>query len=310
MKTPTCQSSTAQGADDKPDNEKTISASTNFIAGGLVSAISKVIVYPMETKVLLLSLGEKAVTLNDPLRMWHGVTLKAFENFYYNGLLWLLKERIRPPAPDRTQPEKRPPAGFIATWIVSFVVMLLAHPLANTVVAMQASLKNAKQPPASAWQAANAILKNQGFSGFFEGWQLSLLLKAGTAMTLVLYDLIRVRTSEMLGKDLANVVAATLGRLSEVYLFHPMKTLKARKQQGQPLLSSLSVSAILGLWRGVHTMAMADAVKIGIRFGLIERVRMLLHVLEITIIRRKKALTKIKVDEQTDISEDKRQALK
>lgn len=282
----------ALGSSPRPKHDGQISPSVDFIAGGLVSAISKAAVYPMETKVLLMQLGE---TAKDPLLMWHGVTLKALENFLYNGLLWLLKERVRPPPPDPAQPEKRPPATFTAAFWVSCLAVLLAHPLSNTVVGMQASLK---QTPLSAVQVAKSILEHDGIAGFFKGWQLSVALRVGSAMTIVVYEYVRARLAGVVGKDASNFAAGLLGRLSEVYVTHPMKTLRSRLQQGQPLLPSLGPSALVGLWAGVGTMAFADAVKIGIRFGCIERVRMLLqHVLNV---RRKKQ----KIDDE-EVHEDR-----
>lgn len=254
---------------------KEISSCVDFVAGGLVSAISKVVVYPMETKVLLIAIGESSA--KDPRRLWHGVGVKGFENFLYNGLLWVLKEKVRPPPPDPAQPEKRPPASFLAAFLASCVCILLAHPMSNTVHNMQASLRNVSQAPLSAMQAARGIMQRQGLSGFFTGWQLSVALRIGSALTLVVYDFVRSRTTGVLGGDVSNFVAGLLGRLSEVYLMHPLKTLRYRLQQGQTLLPSLSPSALAGLWAGVGTMALADAVKIGIRFGLIERLRVLLQ---------------------------------
>eukprot|EP00930_Biecheleria_cincta_P001404 TRINITY_DN102544_c0_g1_i1.p1 TRINITY_DN102544_c0_g1~~TRINITY_DN102544_c0_g1_i1.p1 ORF type:complete len:315 (-),score=58.41 TRINITY_DN102544_c0_g1_i1:104-1006(-) len=274
------------------DSEE-ISSSVDFVAGGLVSAISKVAVYPMETKVLLIAIGESAA--NDSSRLWHGVGVKGIENFLYNGLLWALKEKVRPPPPDPAQPENRPPASFLAAFLVSCVCILLAHPLSNTVHSMQASLRNVGQQPLSAMQAARGILQKQGLGGFFTGWQLSVALRIGSALTLVVYDVVRSWTKGVLGSDASNFVAGLLGRLSEVYLMHPVKTLRYRLQQGQTMLPSLSPSALAGLWAGAGTMALADAIKIGIRFGLIERLRVLLQRL---LIAKPGTQLKSKVDEE------------
>jgi hypothetical protein len=291
MVTATCQPSKPDGACEEAES-KEIASSVNFLSGGFVSAVSKVIVYPMETKVLLLALGENVA--NDPLRLWHGVVVKGLENFIYNGLLWFCKERIRPPPPDPSQPDKRPPANFISAFVASSLCTLLVHPLSNTVVGMQASLKNTSSAPVSAIEVASALFKKHGVAGFFKGWQLSLTLKIGSAMTLVIYDLVRVRISGFFGSDVSNIVAGSLGRFAEVLLCHPIKTLRARRQQGRALLTSLTLPALMSLWAGVGTMACADAVKMGIRFGLIERVRVLLQWLLIT---RRRAHVKVKIDE-------------
>jgi hypothetical protein len=275
------------------DGKHKISSSVDFLAGGLVSAISKIAVYPMETKVMLVALGQKAP--DDPMRMWHGVVIKAAENFLYNGLLWFLKERIRPPPSDPSQPEKRPPATFISAFAVTCFCNLMSHPLSNTVAGMQASLKNEKQLPASAFKVASSILEERGLGGFFKGWQLSVALRVGSAVTLVVYDFVRLRLAGLVGSDSANFLAGLLGRLGEVLLTHPIKTLRARQQQGQSLLISLNVSSITGLWAGVGTMAFADAVKIGLRFGLIERVRIVLQWL---LDRRRPAQKRVKDDEE------------
>jgi len=160
---------------------------------------------------------------------------------------------------------------------------------------MQASLKDSTRAPASALTVFTKILKEQGIHGFFSGWQLSLAFRMGSAMTLVVYDLVRVQTAGYLSKDVANFVAGALGRMTEVLMCHPIKTLRARKQHGQQLLTSISPSTIMALWAGVGTMAIADAVKIGIRFGLIERVRIVLQWL---LNLRRKGQKKIKVDEE------------
>lgn len=229
----------------------------------------------METKVLLLAIGEDAA--KDPMRFWHGVGLKSIENFLFNGLLWLLKERIRPPPPDPSQPEKRPPAAFHRAFCVCCFVVLLLHPMSNTVVGMQASLKRTDQVPLSASQVVRDTMMEHGLRGFFRGWQFSILLRFGSAATIVVYDLVRVRTFGILGRDMSNFVAGLLGRLSEVCACHPLRTLRARQQQGQPILPTKSLSALWELWSGVGLMALADAVKIGVRFLLIERMRLFLQ---------------------------------
>eukprot|EP00440_Ansanella_granifera_P039391 gb/GFBE01042735.1/.p1 GENE.gb/GFBE01042735.1/~~gb/GFBE01042735.1/.p1 ORF type:complete len:320 (+),score=47.24 gb/GFBE01042735.1/:1-960(+) len=252
-----------------------ISPCVDFIAAGLVSSLSKILVYPMETKVLLIALGEAAA--KNPMRLWHGVAVKGFENFIYNGLLWFLKERIRPPAPDPAKPESRPPASFWKAFCASCLAILLVHPLSNIVVGMQASLKNPSQLPLSAYQVARAIFREHGPGGFFAGWGFSIVLRVGSAATIVVYDLVRLRGAGLLGQDAANFVAGLLGRLSEVYACHPFKTLRSRQQQGLSLLNAWNPVEVLRLWNGVGTMAIADAVKIGIRFLLIERLRVFLQ---------------------------------
>jgi len=256
-----------------------ISPVVNFVAGGLVSAVSKIMVYPMETKVLLMALGEDAAS--DPSRMWHGATVKGLENFMYNGLLWQLKEWVRPPAPDPARPDKRPPATFLGAFAASCAAIVLAHPSSNVVVGMQASLKQAQVR--SALEVTRDILRQYGPGGFYLGWRLSVVLRVGSALALVIYDAVRPLLAPALGSDLANFVAGLLGRLSEVYLSHPFKTLRSRQQRGQAFLPSWSPAAVLGLWRGVGTMALADAVKIGIRFLLIERLR---HFLQWLLVKR------------------------
>lgn len=260
--------------------DKEAAAVADFVAAGFISAVSKSVVYPMETRVLLAQIGEH--TANDA-RLWHGVAVKGFENFLYNGLLWFLKERLRPPAPDPARPDARPPVTFWGAFCASCAAVLLAHPSSIVVVGMQASLK---QPsgPASAMHVTKAIMQADGLGGFFKGWRLSIALRGGSAMALVVYELVRARLFGVLGGDLSNFVAALLGRLADVYLCHPLKTMRSRQQQGKSFLPSYSPAALLGLWTGVHTMAVADAVKIGIRFLLIERLRKLLLV---TLSRRR-----------------------
>eukprot|EP00928_Gymnodinium_smaydae_P083029 TRINITY_DN66303_c0_g1_i1.p1 TRINITY_DN66303_c0_g1~~TRINITY_DN66303_c0_g1_i1.p1 ORF type:complete len:328 (+),score=35.39 TRINITY_DN66303_c0_g1_i1:143-1126(+) len=253
---------------------KSISPLADFLAGGLVSAISKIIVYPMETKVLLLALGEHAAT--DPARLWHGVAIKAWENFLYNGFLWYLKERIRPPPSDPTRPDKRPPPSFWGAFCVSCACILLIHPMSNVIVGMQATLGR-QAPPASAMEVARAIVEEQGIGGFFSGWRFSIALRIGSALTLVVYDFLRSRLSSVVGDDISSFVAGLLGRLSEVYLCHPLKTMRSRQQRGQSLLASMSLASLVDLWSGVGTMAVADAMKIGVRMLLIERTRVWLH---------------------------------
>jgi hypothetical protein len=257
----------------KEDSEK-ISPLVDFVAAGLVSSVSKIIVYPMETEVLLVAIGADVARGSG---LWHGVTVKALENFWYNGLLWFLKEWVRPPAPDPASPDKRPPATFLAAFAVSTTAILLAHPLQNVTAAMQASLKNVSQKPLGALAMSQQIARSQGLGGFFRGWKFSVALRIGSALTLVVYEFVRRRTSGLLGADLANLLAGLLGRLAEVWSCHPLKTLRSRQQNGQQLLPSLSGGAVLGLWSGVGTQGFADAVKIGIRFLLIERMRTLLQ---------------------------------
>lgn len=258
----------------KNTESKDFAPSVNFLAGGLVSAVSKMVVYPMETKVFLIAVGQAAAS--DPLRLWHGVNVQGFSNFLYNGLLWVLKDLFRPPAgPDLL--EKRPPVTMLGAFVASCVCILLAHPSANVVVGMQASLRNLTEKPLSALQVARAIVKADGLSGFFTGWQLSILLRVGSALTLVVYEFVRTPLAGVIGGDLANFVAGLLGRLSEVYSVQPIKTLRSRQQLGQPMLPALNPSAIMRLWAGVGTMAVADAIKIGVRFLLIERLRTILQ---------------------------------
>mmetsp|Transcript_68180 Transcript_68180/g.145944 ORF Transcript_68180/g.145944 Transcript_68180/m.145944 type:complete len:311 (+) Transcript_68180:63-995(+) len=254
---------------------KDIAGSVNFLAGGIVSAVSKIVVYPMETKVFFIAIGDSGS--GDSSRLWHGVVVKGLENFLYNGLLWYLKELVRPPPPDPALPEKRPPVTFIRAFGISSAAVLLIHPLANIVVGMQASLRNVDRRPLSALQTVKAIMKSDGPGGFFRGWQLSILLRLGSAMTLVVYDFVRAHIAGVVGDDISNFVAGLLGRLSEVYSVQPLKTLRARQQLGQAMLPSWSPADVIGLWDGVGIMAIADAVKIGIRFLLIERLRTLLQ---------------------------------
>eukprot|EP00929_Paragymnodinium_shiwhaense_P014658 TRINITY_DN122596_c0_g1_i1.p1 TRINITY_DN122596_c0_g1~~TRINITY_DN122596_c0_g1_i1.p1 ORF type:complete len:341 (-),score=33.82 TRINITY_DN122596_c0_g1_i1:157-1179(-) len=269
------------------EEDKEISPAVDFVAAGCISAISKIIVYPMETKVMLMAIGESAGV--DSSRLWHGWWVKGIENFMYNGLLWFLKERVRPPPPDPARPEERPPATFIAAFLASCVAILLAHPSVNVVAGMQASLKYTNQPPASALQVAKAIIKSDGIGGFFTAWRFSVALRIGSASTLVVYEFVRARMAGLVGSDLANLLAGLLGRLSEVYCCQPLKTLRSRQQRGQALIASWSPRAVLGLWAGVGTMALADAMKIGIRFLLIERTRALL---QFFISRRKRQANK------------------
>lgn len=240
-----------------------------------MAAVSKVAVYPMETKVFLMAVGDSASI--DSGRLWHGVVFKGLENFLYNGSLWFLKELVRPPSPDPKSPERRPPASFLRAFAASCAAVLLAHPFANVVVGMQASLRNPAQRPLSALSAARAILKADGLGGFFRGWKLSILLRLGSAMTLVVYEFVRLHLAGVVGRDLSNFVAGLSGRLSEVYSVQPLKTLRSRQQLGQAMLPSASLSGVIKLWDGVGTMAVADALKIGVRFLLVERMRTLLQ---------------------------------
>lgn len=261
-------------ADAKPserDEDEQISSAVDFVAAGLVSSVSKIVVYPMETRVLLIALGAEATGGS---RLWHGVVAKALENFWYNGLLWFLKERARPRAPESGT---RPPVSFCGAFGASCAAILLAHPLANTTSVMQGSLKFTAQKPLGVLAAARQIFRVHGLGGFFQGWKYSLVLRIGSAMTLVVYDLVRRRTAWMLGGDASNLLAGLLGRLAEVWSCHPFKTLRSRQQNGQPALPSWSVESLCGLWSGAGTQGFADAVKIGIRFLLIERMRTLLQ---------------------------------
>jgi len=251
--------------EDEDDGD--VDDSVNFVAGGFVAAVSKVMVYPMETKVLLMALGDTAV--NDASRLWHGVWVKGSENFMYNGLLWYLKEKL--------------PPNFLGAFAASCAAIVLAHPSSNVVVGMQASLRLPK--PSSALEVSRSLLKEHGLGGFFLGWRFSLALRVGSAMTLVVYEFVRSRLSGVLGNDIANFVAGLLGRLSEVYAFHPVKVLRSRQQSGKKLLPSFTPAAVLGLWTGVGTMAAADAVKIGIRFLITERLR---HILQALLKRRRR----------------------
>mmetsp|Transcript_102176 Transcript_102176/g.288629 ORF Transcript_102176/g.288629 Transcript_102176/m.288629 type:complete len:306 (-) Transcript_102176:193-1110(-) len=273
-----------QKDDDDEHGGEGIAPFVDFVAGGLVSAVSKIAVYPMETRVLLIAIGGAGV--HDSRRLWHGVVVKGLENFLYNGLLWFLKERLRPPPPDPSKPEERPPATFIGAFSASCAAVLLAHPSSNIVVGMQASLRKAS--PSSAFQVSREIMRKYGPGGFFQGWRLSILLRIGSALTLVVYDAVRARLAAPLGRDLSNFVAGLAGRLSEVYSTHPLKTLRYRQQQGQVMIPFWSPAALLELWAGVGTMAVADAVKIGIRFLLIERLRTLLQWLFVGRHRRKR----------------------
>jgi len=142
---------------------------------------------------------------------------------------------------------------------------------------MQASLQHTAQRPLGVLEASRQIFSAHGVGGFFQGWKYSLVLRIGSAMTLVVYDIVRRRTAQTLGVDASNLLAGLLGRLAEVWSFHPFKTLRSRQQNGQPALSSWSAGAVCGLWSGAGTQGFADAVKIGIRFLLIERMRTLLQ---------------------------------
>lgn len=252
-----------------------ISPSVDFVAAGLVSAVSKILVYPMETRVFLIAVGDTDTI--DVSRLWHGVCVKGLENFIFNGLLWYLKERVRPPACNPAKPEDRPAASFIAAFFVSCAAILLVHPLSNVVVGMQGSLRIVGKNPASALEVVRSIMQSDGLGGFWKGWQMSLILRIGSATTFSVYEFVRRRLVGLIGSDASNLLAGTLGRMSEVYSCHPFKTLRSRQQQGQSLLSSWKLTAVLQLWSGVGTMAAADALKIGIRFCLIERLRRLLQ---------------------------------
>lgn len=252
-----------------------ITPAVNFIAGGVVSSVSKMIVYPMETKVLLIAVEGSASS--NPMRLWHGVIVQGVENFLYSGLLWSLKEYFRPPPPDPAFPEKRPNVTFVKAFGASCIAILLSHPIANTVVTMQASLRSPTEMPLSALQAAKNIMKLSGLGGFFTGWQFSILLRLGCAVTFIVYDFVRSWIAGVVGDDASNFIAGLLGRLSEVYCNQPLKTLRSRQQLGQSMLLSWKPSEIIRLWDGVGTMAIADAVKIGIRFLLIERLRTILQ---------------------------------
>lgn len=249
--------------------------SVNFLAAGFVSSVSKMIVYPLETKVLLIAAGESAAS--NSMYLWHGVFVQGLENFLYSGLLWSLKERFRPPPPDPALPDKRPNVTFLRAFGASCTAILLSHPIANTVVAMQASLRSSAERPLSALQAAKAIMKTGGLAGFFTGWQFSILLRLGCAVTFIVYDSVRSCIAGIVGDDVSNFIAGLLGRLGEVYCNQPLKTLRSRHQLGQTMLPFLNPSEIIRLWGGVGTMAVADAVKIGIRFLLIERLRNILQ---------------------------------
>lgn len=245
----------------------------DFVAAGMVSALSKLAVYPMETKVILSAVGEHAAS--DLSLLWHGAGLKCVENFIFNGLLWVGKESVRPPPPDPSQPEKRPPATFWGAFCVSCFVVLLLHPLSNVVVGMIASIKNPEHAPLTATQATAAIMEEHGLGGFFNGWRFSIALRFGSAASIVIYDLVRVRCAGMLGRDASNFVAGVLGRLCDVCVGHPFRTMRSRQQQGHSILTSWTFSSFLGLWCGIGLMAIADALKIGIRFLLIERTRII-----------------------------------
>lgn len=258
----------------RPSNLE-ISPSVDFMAAGLVSALSKILVYPMETRVLLMAVGD--VDMVRVGQLWHGVVVKGLENFLYNGLLWYLKERVRPIARDPSRPEDRLPASFTAAFCVSCVAVLVVHPLSNLVVGMQGSLRNPARKPASALEVVHSIMKSDGVGGFWKGWRFSLILRIGSASTFTVYEFVRRRLAAIVGSDASNLLAGTLGRMSEVYTCHPIRTLRSRQQQGQRLMESGKMGSLLGLWSGVGTMATADALKIGLRFCLIERLRKLLQ---------------------------------
>lgn len=270
----TSEKTEQDGSASPPNLKGEVSPMVDFLAAGIVSSISKVIVHPMETKIVLIAIGEAT---DNPMLLWHGVVMQAMTNFLYNGLLWFLKERVRPPAPDPSEPDKRPPASFFAAFFVACFTIILVQPLTTILVGMQASLKDRGSLPLSASQVASNIMSEHGIAGFFSGIVFSIALRFGSALTLVIYDSVRLRMPKVLGQDFCNFVAGLLGRLADVYACHPLKTLRSRQQTGKVLVPDWTPSALLGMWAGVGTMAIADAVKIGVRFLLIERTRTFLQ---------------------------------
>lgn len=243
----------------------------DFVAGAFAAILTKSVVYPLETRAVLLQIGAATEGALDA-RLYHGVRLACFESAHFNGWLWLLKERVR-----------LLPLGRVAQLLCAAnVTALVNHPLANTKAVVQGSI--GKGRPVSPLAAAQGIMAAQGPRGFWAGLPWSVLLSGNNVAILYFYEALRAvldrRFPAASMESFRIFASAVLGSVGALLLFQPLITLRSRIQTAAATTSTRVVSRgaapgglayLLSLYAGVSVMCATEAVKVGFRILVTER---------------------------------------
>jgi len=250
------------------ESEDEPSALANFVAAAVGAAATKACVYPMETKATLLALspGQK-ITL--PLSaLFHGVGFALYETAFYNGIVWLFKEKIKVPGQALT---------FMQAFSATIAARFINYPNENTGAGVRASLRTGGKGP---WAVAQAILATSGILGFWQGFHITVLMNGMDAINIYMYEFAR-RALAFLPEDASIFLAGGLSRVLAIFLFYPIKTLQIRSQVaaagGDKIPFEMTRSSILKLYTGVQTICVSEGLKVSFRFLIIERLRRFLR---------------------------------
>jgi len=249
------------------------SALANFVAAAAGAAVTKAVVYPLETKATLLAISPGAVDV--PLSsLFHGIGFSLYETAFYNGMVWFFKEKVkslRERAPGQT-------LTFGEAFVSTVVARFINYPLETTISGVRASLQGSESGQ-GALTVARAILA-KGPLQFWQGFHISVFMCGMDAINIYTYEVSR-RLLRFLPEDMNIFVAGGLSRVCAIFLFYPIKTLQVRTQvassRGGKVDIEWSRKFLLNLYSGVRTICLSEGLKVSFRFVIIERLRILLR---------------------------------
>ena len=222
----------------------------------------------METKATLLALSPGQKNTLPLSALFHGIGFALYETAFYNGIVWLFKEKIKCPGQALT---------FMQAFCATIVARFINYPNENTGAGVRASLRTGGKGPLS---VAQAILATSGILGFWQGFHITVFMNGMDAINIYLYEFAR-RVLAFLPEDANVFLAGGLSRVLAIFLFYPIKTLQIRSQVaaagGDKIDFEMTRSSILQLYAGVQTICVSEGLKVSFRFLIIERLRRLLR---------------------------------
>ena len=159
---------------------------TEFLAGAFGSVTTKIVIFPLETVRVILSVRSSAALQQLSLQSsFNGLPLACLDTALYNGANFAgylyLKQRWVGAMP----PLLALLAGMLAGSLASFVAMPL-----NVITTMRQA-SNASTKPLSASQATAVILRSDGVPGLWRGFPAAIYKNIDPAITFVVFDWLR-----------------------------------------------------------------------------------------------------------------------
>lgn len=259
---------------DGTDVQAEPSAVANFFAAAAAAAMTKTVVYPMETRTLLLAIAKPGASTDFSVaQLFHGLRFSLFDTAVYNGLLFLLKEKVKASHGFSSAGQK---LSFAEATCATLLAKIIDHPNMNILAGIQGSLRSPSGAQ-GAWQVTQSILSTAGVRGFWTGFSITAFMNFRDAIDVYTYEIIRLFLSRFLPEDAKNFTAGGLSRVVALFLFQPFKTLQVRSQVaaagGDMVAWSWSWPFFQGLYAGVGTILFSSAVKVSFRLMITERLR-------------------------------------